>query len=310
MIIYDPYASKNLAARDNRATINAVVRYLITDYSYMETSQRLKFKPFEGPNGSCKTIVLYGLTDSEKDVPPITQPLYSKEHNWGVLDLRTQLRVTGEGSYEIRNDSEYRLSLVRYNLSTLWYVGKSSSLYSFELPHFAFATWVSDNLTTKFGLDMGDKATLRALAYIFYAKQFRLTADEDELDKLIIRGNKEFVVADLLREVYQRTLDMETIEDFCVACFEVTGNVRLKGLNFVTLSNVISNNWLGQGGRELTLLALEHPPTWASLVYIALTQKAFKRSFVTAVVEKHSKRGKDQEFIQQVERLTKGQLED
>lgn len=315
MITSEPYSSKNLKMfniNKTVSTVNEVNKYITLDYAYIkESNEFLKVKPFIGVEGELNTVILYGISESEKEILPLNHPFYSLENNWGVLDLRNYVKLSeNKESYNIRNESEYRLALIKYILSSSWVMGKQSSLYSLELAHFSFASWLSDNLASKFGLDFGDKVRLRTLASLYYTRMFSNQPDSEELTKLLIRSKRDMVVPELLEEIYEVTKDMQTIDDFCVACFKVTGNVRLKGLDYTVLSNIISGNWLGSSGKELSLLALEHPPTWISLVYASLTQRSFKRNFITSVVEKLSKKGKDQEFVREVEVMSKNQLEE
>lgn len=311
MIIREPYSSKILGMLDTKGVENDINRYITIDYSYLKSVEPLRFSSFNGVDGSLNPVILYGSTDSEKDIIPLFHPYISLDNKWSVLDLRRF--VTHDPSTNkltIRNESEYRLNLIRYTLSSLWAVGNQSSIYSFDLPHFSFATWLSDNLSHKFGLEMGDKIRLRVLAALYYSRMFKDGPDEDELDLLLIRTKQDIIVPELLKEIYDQAEGMQDIDDFCKLCYEVTGNVRLQGMDYVILTNIMSTSWLGSSGKELTLLALEHPPTWVSLCYTALTQKNFKRSFVTTVVDKHGKRGKGQDFVRSVDAMTKGQLKE
>lgn len=311
MILREPYDSKNLKMFNMREVVVEVNRYITLDYAYLKNKEKVKIKPFVGTEGELKPVVLYGITESEREIIPLTHPFFSKENAWVVLDLRNFVKVDDKREgYEIRNESEYRLALIKYVLSSLWSVGKQSSLYSLELAHFSFASWLSDNLASKFGLEFGDKVRLRTLAALYYSRMFSDVHEDDELDKLLIRGKKDMIVPELLKEIYEKAGNMNTIEGFCEMCYEVTGNVRLKGLDYVVLSNIISGNWLGAHGKELSLLALEHPPTWVALVYASITQRSYKRSFITTIVEKQSKRGKDVDYVRQVEILTKDQFEE
>lgn len=311
MLLREPYHSKNLKMFNMREAVGEVNRYITLDYAYLKTKEKVRIKTFSGLSGELKPVVLYGMTDSEKEIVPLGHPFFSYENGWVVLDLRNYVRVSNNGEdYEVRNESEYRLALIKYILSSLWGVGKQSSLYSLELAHFSFASWLSDNLASKFGLGLGDQIRLRTLAALYYGRLFSDTIEDDELDKLLIRTKKDMVVPELLKEIHEMAGDMSTIDDFCKMCYKVTGNIRLQGLDYVVLSNIISGNWLGAHGKELSLLALEHPPTWISLVYASVTQRAFKRSFITTIVEKQSKRGKDSDFIRQVEIMSKDQFEE
>ena len=311
MIIKEPYKSKTLQYQNVQTAIDHVNRYITIDYAYIKQNSRIQVKPQEAMDSTINTVILYGISDSEKEIIPINHPLFSPIHKWGCLDLRNQVTVNpATRDYEVKNESEYRLSLLRYALSLSWYADNQSSLYSLELAHFTFATLISDNLSSKFGLDLGDKVMLRTLAAIYYVKLFSNETDSDEKDKLKIRTKKDLLVPEIIDEIYELVPNMRTIDDFCEACYTVTKNVRLKGLDYTVLSNIMSSNWLGGNGKELILLCLEHPPTWIAMVYSSLTQRSFKRSYVTTVVEKQAKRGKDVEFIKQVDAMVKDIIEE
>jgi hypothetical protein len=191
----------------------------------------------------------------------------------------------------------------------MWYAGKQSNLYGLKLPHFAFAAWISDNLTRKFGLDMNNQLQLRVLALIYYSHLFSETYTDDDFLKLLIRAREDVLIPKVIEEINARVTKLDNIDDFCAACYEVTGNIRMKDLDYTVLINIFGNNWGGQNGKELVLLAMEHPPTWISLVYASLTQRAFKKNFVTSVVDKLDKRGKGDEFLKELTTLTRTQVE-
>lgn len=311
MIVKEPYSSKSLKLFNMSQVASEINRYITIDYAHIKDKEKLKVKPFTDGTVTLNPVILYGLGDSEKAVMPLNHPLVSVPNKWIALDLRNYVRVNQDGtSYEIRNESEYHTAVTRFILTGLWYTGKQSSFYSLELAHFAFSSWLSDNLASKFGLDLGDKLKLRILANIYYSRLFSDDVEEDELDKLLIRAKNDGLISDLFKEVYSQVTELSTIEDFCVACYEVTGNVRLKNLDYVVLANIVNNNWVGSNGKELILLALEHPATWITLVYAAITQRSFKKNFVTTVVERLSKRGKDEVFAKQLEGIVRNCVEE
>lgn len=285
--------------------------YITVDYAYIKGKEKLKIKPFTEGDVTLNPVLLYGLSDTEKVVTPFNHPLISTMNKWIGLDLRNFVKASQDAtSYEIRNESEYHLAITRFILSGLWYTGKQSSLYSLELAHFAFSSWLSDNLASKFGLDLGDKLKLRILANIYYSRLFSDYHEEDELNKLLIRSKNDGIIPELFKEVYEQITTLDTIDDFCKACYSVTGNIRLKNLDYIVLVNIIGTNWVGANGKEMILLSLEHPPTWISLVYAAITQRSFKRNFVTTVVERVSKRGKDSDFVKQLEGIVRNCVEE
>lgn len=313
MILREPYRSKSLKLVNLSAVPGDVNRYIAIDYAYIKTKEDLAIKPFSDGAMTLNPVILYGLGDSEKAIVPLNHPVFSPQNHWAVLDLRNYYSVDKlSGKCEVRNTSEHGLAVSRFILSGMWFTGKQSRLYGLELAHFAFSSWLSDNLAAKFGLDLGDKLKLRILANIYYSRLFTDPddRDSDELNMLLVRAKNDGIIPELFKEVYEEIGELETIEDFCVSCFEVTGNIRLKNLDYTVLVNVISTNWMGSNGRELSLLSLEHPPTWISLVSAAIRYKSFKKNHISTIVERVSKRGKDEVFTKQLQSLVNDYLED
>jgi hypothetical protein len=290
--------------------VNNINKYITIDYVYIKNKGRVKIKPFSDLYTTLNPVILYGLSDVEKDIPTFNHPIVNLEHKWIALDLRPYVKVSDtREDYEVKNESEYTLALHRFVLSGLWYTGKQSSLYALKLGHFAFASWISDNLTRKFGLDLHNQLQLRILSFIYYSHLFNDDFTADDFTKLVIRGKEDVLIPQLIEEVQLKVSKLENIDDFCEACYAVTNNIRLKGLDYNVLVNILGTNWMGNNGKEMVLLATEHPPTWLSLVYASLTSRSFKKNYVTSVVDKLDKRGKGEEFINALSALTHEQME-
>lgn len=298
MLLKEPYQFKTLKLVNTADVVTGINRYIVTDYAYIKDRTQLKIKPFVSVTGVLNPVILLGLSSIEKDIPVFSHPLINLEHKWIALDLRSVVKPSEDKEhYEVRNESEYNLSIQRYVLSGMWATGKENALYSFQFPHFAYASWLSDNLTKKFGLDLNDQLRLRVLALIYYSTLFTDSYSDDDFTKLIIRCKEDLVIPDTIKEIKGLITKLDTIDDFCVACYDVTKNIRLKGLDFNVLINVLGNNWSGSTGKELAMLSIEHPPTWISLVYASLTQRSFRKSYIATLVEKLDRRGKGEDFI-------------
>lgn len=311
MLLKEPYQFKTLKLVNNAETVANINRYITIDYVYIKEKEKIKIKPFSNHHLTLNPVILYGLSDVEKSIPVFNHPIVNVEHKWIALDLRSCVQLSDDKeSYEIRNESEFNLALQRFILTAMWFVEKESALYTLKLAHFAFANWLSDNLTKKFGLDMNNQLQLKILALIYYSRLFTDTYTEDDFTKLLVRSKDEIVIPKLLEEVRDQIGDLETIDDFCKACYDVTKNIRLKNLDYNVMVNIVANNWVGGSGKELAMLSLEHPPTWISLVYSSLTQRSFKKSYITGIVDKMDKRGKGEEFLKALIGITKDYKEE
>lgn len=298
MILTEPYDFKTLKLMNNSQTILNINKYIATDYIYIKEKDKLQLQPFTDGYTTLTPVFLYGLSDIEKDIPPFNHPIINVEYKWIALDLRAVTKLTPDKeSYELKSDGEYSLLLQRFILTGMWFTGKQASIYTLKFPHFAYAGWLSDNLVKRFGLDLSNQIQLRVLALIYYAKLFSNDFTDEDFHKLSIRLKEDIIVPELLQDIYSKIKKLDTIDDFCTACYDVTGNIRLKNLDYSVLMTVISNNWVGLNGKELVLLALDHPPTWIALVYSSLTQRSFKKNYITTVTEKLNKRGNGDDFL-------------
>lgn len=305
MILKDPYQFRALKAYNINKIKEDINKYIVIDYAHIKQRETVKLNAFRGDNVSLNSVILYGLSDIEKDIPAFNHPVVNTENNWIALDLRSTLKLNeNKDFYEIRNESEYNLSIRRFILTGIFSTGHMSAVYGLQFPHIVYGEWLSDNLTKKFGLDMHDKLKLNILAQIYYTTLFNDFITQEDIEKLGIRNKDNLFVTSLLTDVYSSIEKLENIDDFCAACYSVTRNVRLKNLDFIVLANVLGNNWMSSYGKDLVLLALDHPPTWISIVYSALTQKSFKKSYITTIVDKLNKKKRGEEFLQSLVSLT------
>ena len=306
MITQNPYDSRGLKWVKNDDSVNAINRYIVTDYIYSQSSQMLRLRDFQGDHQTLKPVILYGTTLEEKDISPLAHPLINSKNKWIALDLRPVVNVDKETKkVSVRNDSEFQLAVQRFVLTGLFAVGKRSGLYNIKLPQFVFGDWLASSLTHKFGLTPGDQTRLAVLAMLYYQRLFtNQPFTEEDLSKFKLRLKKEFYGEDTIDEVVTKAGVLETLDDLCKAFYSVTENVRLKNMDYNVLVSVVSNSWFGINAHETTILALSHPPTWIAMVFASLTQRSFRSSSVSKTVEQRSKRGADEEFLKELSHLT------
>lgn len=308
MILINPYEFELLQLYNHSATVDAINNYIVTEYGYLRDNQLFRPKDLNSPTGLIKPVVLYGLTSTEQHVPTFAHPLYSAKNGWVALDLRQVVKVDAATSQvSVRNASDYSLMTLKFILTCDWFAQKYNLLYGLKFPHLVYAEWLSGSLTRKFGLSMAEQVQLFTLSSIYYATLFTNSFGQDDIQKLSLRLKNEIFASGLIEEVHERAGKLESLEDFCTACYTVTESPRLKGLNPSVLLNALSNNWFSVGGNELAVLSLRHPPTWVSLVYASLTSKSYRNCYIAKVAEDKNKRGVGQEFLKELEAIVKTQ---
>lgn len=310
MILRDIKESTYLKFSDTKNIESEISKYIVTDYEYIRNRVDLKIKSFIGET-ELNPVILYGFSEHEKNIEQFTLPIVNKREKWIALDLRPFINVDKNNiTYEIRNQGEYNLALQRFILTGLWNIENYSDLYSLKLAHFAFGNWLSDNLTKRFALSIENSIQIKVASYIYYAHLFKDNFNEEDFSKLVIRLKEDILSQELLVDIYNKTKDKyNSLKDFCEACYLATNNIKLKGMDENVLLNLTINNWIGIDGKRLTMLALEYPPIWISIVYAALTQKNFKKNYITNIIDRLNKRGKGDEFIKAYINITKQYLE-
>lgn len=305
MLITDPNQCRVAKHHVNTAVKTAINKYIIAEYGHLKHNELLKLKRFKSDRGYLEPVTLYGLSALEQDVPALIAPYINQENNWIALDAR-QLVVCDKNTMtaRIKNDSEYQFAVQRFVLSALWATGTVSSLQSMKLPQLVFGDWVSMSIGRKFGLDMVDTFKLYILGCIYYATMFTDHFTADDLDKLKIGLKSVVAVSDAIDQVYLAAGEVNSLDDFCSACYKVTGNIRLKSLDYNVLVSVMSNSWFGLNSQDNILMALEHPPTWIAMVYTAVTQRSQRNSTVSKLAESRGKRGVTEEFLSTLTSLT------
>lgn len=314
MILKNPYDSELQRLVNLKDTVKNINVYITLSYAFIQTQEQnksIKLKPFEGESRTLNPVSLYGISQEERDVPAFAHPLINTQNNWIAMDFRPYVTPdVSNNTFGVRNKTEFDLQFNRFILSGMFATGKEGVLYGLKYPHMVFSEWLSDSLTHRFGLGMADQFKLRVLSALYYVTLFRNgPLERDDLDKFIIRAKEEAMLPELIREVFAIAKGMESLDDFANMCYQVTQNVRLQKLDSTVLINIFSNSWSGSAAKEMSILALEHPPTFISLVYAALMDRSFKRSTIATVTERRNKRGAGAEFISAVNGILEARRE-
>lgn len=228
------------------------------------------------------------------------------------MDMRPYVTVNkSDSTFTIRNTAEFNLQMARWIMSGMYATGHETILYGLKFPHFVFSDWIADGITHKFGLDMGDQLRIKIIALIYYQSMFKDgELNNEDLEKLLIRSKGEVVMSDMVKEIFEQVKGMRSLQDMLNSIHEVTGNVRLKGIDINIIINIFANSWMGTNAKEMSILALEHPPTWISLVQTALIERTYRRSTVTNIVNRKNKRGSGPEFLTSLSAILKGHKDD
>lgn len=146
----------------------------------------------------------------------------------------------------------------------------------------AYATILVGVLAKQFNLDPVVKMQLTVVIGAFYycitREEGHQFTDEDGLvmAKSLVRNLRlpsEVVTSILTRFEYGRTLEVlvKNIK-------EIEGTDRTVMLSPAILINALSGLWFGVNSSQILAICLEHPPTWAAMIYEATGDGTYSRS--------------------------------
>jgi hypothetical protein len=231
-----------------------------------------------------------------------------------VADIRDLVRQDPQtADYKIVESSDHTLALARLALNAIWLT--ETGVYALrDMPILAtqvYAAWVSQTVGNRLGLDPGERLKMAMYAAYFYSTLF-------------IEKNKEMTSRDTLKftnaltqatkcssndamafidEVSQHQIN--NLHDFCRMAEPIVGTVRLREMNAGWLISVVGGTWWGANARELTAVALEHPPTWVALLMMAVGAKKYKNALLSKIAEVWAKGQSGTNYIHSVQSLTK-----
>lgn len=246
---------------------------------------------------------LYGIIRDDMDIPPFIQPFSYVDNGkrFTFIDIRGAKidPYMSHGEYYKTSELKYKATILRGKLQSAWFNSFNKDQFENLIPyaHEIYGMWISSVLSKRFGLDQGQQFMIRAIAAIYFYglfyKEFNHWQDPNtrEMARLKLKGLK---LSDMYTDHVVEAIptQMNTLEDLVENIKKITGSVKLERLTSGVLISLIASSW--SQNEELTLaLSLEHPPTFLSLILIAVEEAFYRKTGFAQIVEDVVKRNRD-----------------
>lgn len=242
-------------------------------------------------------------------VPSFNHPI-EFSNSTGQLCVAVDVRPYGRkdsatGEYVVRDNNAYNGVIMRALTTKIWIyddVGPNQLRTFSLLPLNVYANWIGEAVAKRLALEPNDQFTVSILAAVLYLNLFWT----DDVSKSPSEMDKTFLVstitrglgfkADSVYDIAHAWAGLRNVEDFCNACKDQTQSVRMRDLNPTTLFAMVGGYWYGNNGRELIAAALEHPPTWISLLWQAMTDRSYKNAGLAKILERSTYKRQSEQF--------------
>jgi hypothetical protein len=271
-------------------TISAIKQAFVQDMLYtsnLDLITSLKYVP----------VFVSGIGTSENDIPLFPHPLLvdHNNHSYIVTDVRPVVKVDVDSDYgfSVKNKVDFDFIKFRLIMNLIWLNDGAMSIKNdLNIAGVVFAAWMSDTIARRFALDPRDQLLLMIISHYYYQSMFT----SDEIDEDIRQSFAVHTIkatrapSELILDIFDKIGTMNDINDYCVAVKNVVENVRLKDLNAGLIITLLGNSWFGLNSKEILAVAIEHPPTWVTLVYTVLKEKTYRNSQLARVAERYIKK--------------------
>lgn len=225
-----------------------------------------------------------------------------------IMDARTMVveDKVNQG-FILRGGSRVDLNMLtmRVGLERLWLDERQVEIRSASaVPAIIFARWISSTLAQRYMLDPRDQETIEIIAAYYYYHLFTNNGQDDQ-DKIVGYFSRHLgMQAERSYEVIgQITREMKNVQDLCSMFEEVTGSIRLKDFNPGHLFTSLGMSYFGMTGKELTAIALEHPPTWIVMLSYAVNDAMYRKSAIGNMMERGTMKQKSKDFVMAIDQM-------
>lgn len=295
-------------------TVKAIQQSAIIDGNFDRTYGILSDESIDDTEMNLWFIL--GSVSSEAEIPFFSHPLVVQlQNNEKVLcvDVRPYAsyninHLNDDDAVRMKNRVAFNLEKLRLRLNVLWLEKRPTILREFSsIPMAIFSSWISENITRRFGLTPKDQMDIAIISCYYYYSLFSERNDltEDEKVRLISTVMKTTrAPVSMVEEIFEKIEPMSSIKDFSKSIRTLVDNIRLENFDEGVLTNLVISSWFGVDAKQLISVALEHPPTWISLVYSAFTEKSFKNTAISKLAQRYLGSKGENDFVRSLINIT------
>lgn len=259
-----------------------------------------------------KTIpwFIVGSSSSEAQIPffshPILVNMIDREEKVLCADIRpfasfNPNSFNDDDSLRIKNKIGLNLEKLRLSLNLLWLDKRPTMIREISIvPMSIFSNWISESITRRFGLSPKDQMIISIVSCFYYYSLFSNETEfsEEEKSRLIsstMKTTRAPIV--MVEETLNKCKPMPSIKEFSSSIKELVENIRLENFDEGVLINLVISSWFGVEAKQLISVAMEHPPTWVSIVYSSFTEKSYKNTVISKIAQRYLGSKGENDFV-------------
>jgi len=260
-------------------------------------------------SGLIKPYAISGWYPGESAIPSFTHT-YLKEHGkstYACIDIRPFVKRAILPILDVEklisNKTEFKYAMYKL-ITTMDWVESTESIISLNnFDQHVYAQWISGALSYAYNLDAEERMKLRIAAYLYYRSLFVENVDDDYHQAGVIQISNKLPISatDAIKYADGLTRNTKHLEDFILNITKCSS--KMKNITSDLLVSLIARGWFGFNQVENIAAALMHPPTFISLLRIAMEVPIYKRTTIMNAVNSLRMKQLEKEWIKSFEQL-------
>ena len=278
------------------SAIEASIRPLLIDESlrhdsYDELSSR--------SNKSALDSRVYLVDDNEPGIKPFAHPIVMDIDKHGVSekvivgDARAVSRID-KNSGELKGSADLNYLRMRCRIMDMAWID-DNSLDLFNVGDFqikVFSRLVSENISRRMNLEFDVQLRMQIIAAYYYVCLFHDEVDVGETNKMKIAkriGRSISLTIPNVLLVLDDVNPMYNISDFVNELRKNGKSIRLEKISPGLIYTMLGGIWYGPNAVETVAVALEHPPTFITMLHAAMTERGYRKTILGQIVLRFAK---------------------
>lgn len=309
-----PYDTSLMSLYRNEKSIQLIEHQLAKDIK--------AFKPIDNQYAYANDYVrCINETDMLEDVPLFSLPMLVRNNAYDkddvtesfVIDCRPYSSKSRDGDIGVSKITAYQNALIIGSLTDYWYRnGPKSLTVSNKIPVRVFTSWITGTLAKRLNLDeIAQVRTSAIVAFYFlcmfadlpeYKQNHFLNHDEAYTYAVKVAYSTGLTTLDALN-IITTIPTMNKLDDLASAIRDHAGSGRCRNLNSGLLFNLLGRNSLNGMHLEVIHCALEYPPIFYAMVYIAAKHRGYNKSDIGNFVHQIRNAEDVKHFIQTMDNI-------
>lgn len=291
-------------------------------FKYLSTSDVTTLSYEYVTDSKLRLAFITGRNELERELPMFEHPILIEGVRHGnclAIDLRKYVRIQDTTSIprtlaEITKDGGHLMFSVLRGLYTADYINGNYGILSPAIKNLtvAYSMFIANTLGSVVTLSYPEVIQVEIAAALYFTI---ISSDSDDMSYLkeiaAARVSTSKMTGMLSKTVVDKAYRDIPLEDLydnfgksIDLLFGIVKNILTDDksdlMNSEVLFNNIANMWFGPGNAETMVMSLEHVPTWAALLYSAVTDNTYKKSRVSTIFDKYSKNIKPADYAKAV----------